>query len=131
MTTKKALKEQEKQEAVNTLLAILKPGDTVYTDVKHVSHSGMSRQVAVFVPYVDDGGKARIKEITWLVSKVLGVSVGSKYGIIMGGCGMDMCFEVVYRLGMVLWPNGTPEPHGRRNGEPDSCGGYALKKENL
>lgn len=24
-------------------------------------------------------------------------------------------------------PNGTDKPHGRRNGEPDSSGGYALK----
>ena len=131
MTTKKALKEQEKREAIATLLNILKPDDTVYTDVKHVASSGMSRQIAVFVPYVDNEGKARIKEITWLVSTALGIKVGSKYGLIMGGCGMDMCFSVVYRLGMALWPNGTPEPHGRRNGQPDSCGGYALKKEDL
>lgn len=47
-------------------------------------------------------------------------------GLKVGGCGMDMGFSVVYGLGMALWPNGTPKPHGVRNGEPDSDGGYAI-----
>lgn len=46
----------------------------------------------------------------------------------IGGCGMDMGFALVYELGMKLWPDGTPEPHGQRNGEPDSNGGYALRQ---
>jgi len=46
---------------------------------------------------------------------------------VVGGCGMDMGFAVVYDLGLSLWPAGTPAPHGTRNGEPDSNGGYALK----
>lgn len=33
----------------------------------------------------------------------------------------------VYSLGRTLWPDGTRAPHGRRNGQPDSDGGYALK----
>jgi hypothetical protein len=45
----------------------------------------------------------------------------------MSGAGMDMGFELVYRLGQAMWPNGTPEPHGTRNGQPDSDGGYALE----
>jgi hypothetical protein len=47
-------------------------------------------------------------------------------GIKIGGCGMDMGFDLVYSLGATLWPNGTRKPHGTRNGEPDSAGGYAL-----
>lgn len=42
---------------------------------------------------------------------------------------MDMGFHVVYALGSALWPDGTPAPHGTRNGEPDTAGGYALKHE--
>jgi hypothetical protein len=49
-------------------------------------------------------------------------------GITIGGCGMDMGFELVYQLGYALWPNGTPAPHGTRNGEPDTNGGYALRQ---
>lgn len=129
--SKKALKDQERQEAINTLLKWLKPNDIVYTDVKSVSSSGMSRQIACYVAYHVDGDKPRIKDITWFVSKVCDLKIGSKGGLVVGGCGMDMAFSVVYNLGRTLWPNGTPEPHGRRNGEPDSCGGYALKKESL
>jgi hypothetical protein len=39
-----------------------------------------------------------------------------------------MGFAAVYNLGYALWPNGTPEPHGTRNGVPDRDGGYALKQ---
>ncbi len=131
MTTKKAIKEQEKQDSITTLLSLVKPNDVIYTDIKSVSSSGMSRQIACYVAYIDEQEKARIREITWLVSKALDMRIGSKGGLIVGGCGMDMAFSVVYNLGCTLWPNGTPEPHGRRNGEPDSDGGYALKKESL
>lgn len=131
MTTKKALKEQERQEAIATLLTLVKPNDVIYTDIKSVSASGMSRQIACFITYLNDEAKPRIKDITWLVSRACDLKIGSKGGLLVGGCGMDMAFSVVYNLGRTLWPNGTPEPHGRRNGEPDSCGGYALKKECL
>ena len=47
-------------------------------------------------------------------------------GLKIPGGGMDMGFSVVYGLGHALWPNGTPKPHGTRNGEPDSEGGYAI-----
>lgn len=50
-------------------------------------------------------------------------------GVRVGGCGMDMGFHLVYQLGSVLWPKGTKKPHGKRNGEPDYSGGYALKHE--
>ena len=48
-------------------------------------------------------------------------------GIKIAGCGEDLGFALGYELGMTLWPQGTPKPHGMRNGEPDSNGGYALK----
>ena len=47
-------------------------------------------------------------------------------GLKVHGCGMDMGFSIVYGLGCALWPNGTDKPHGTRNGEPDSAGGYAI-----
>jgi len=128
--SKKALKDQEKQEAINTILKWVKPNDIVYTAIKSVSSSGMSRQIACYIAH-DNDGKPRIKDITWFVSKACGLKIGSKGGLIVGGCGMDMAFNVVYNLDRTLWPNGTLEPHGRRNGQPDSDGGYALKKESL
>ena len=129
--SKKAQKELERQEAITTLLKLVKPNDVIYTDIKSVSASGMSRQIACYIAYTNRQGQARIKEITYYVAKALDHKIGSKDGLCVSGCGMDMAFHVVYNLGRTLWPNGTPEPHGTRNGEPDSCGGYALKKEAL
>jgi hypothetical protein len=62
-----------------------------------------------------------------LAARAMNDRIADNGGIIIGGCGMDMGFALVYNLGSTLWPNGTPEPHGTRNREPDSDGGYALK----
>ena len=129
--SKKAQKELERHEAIATLLTMLKPKDVIYTDIKSVSSNGMSRQIACYIAYNNENEQARIKEITYHVAKACDWRTGSKGGLIIGGCGMDMAFHLVYNLGRTLWPNGTPEPHGTRNGVQDSDGGYALKKEAL
>lgn len=89
---------------------VLKPGDTVYTVLRHVSSSGMSRRIDCYA---------------------IGIAKrhASKQGLVVPGCGMDMGYHLVYSLGCALWPKGTKKPHGTRNGEPDSTGGYALKHE--
>lgn len=112
---------REKSESRETLLELLKPGDTVYTVLKYVSRSGMMRHIQLKI--VHDGD---ICDITYHAARVLGDSIAKDGGIRVAGCGMDMGFAVVYNLGAVLWPNGTDKPHGTRNGEPDSAGGYAL-----
>lgn len=115
---------KEKSESRETLHELLKPGDTVYTVLKHVSASGMSRSIQLKT--VVDGD---IVDITYHAARAMGDKIDQKHGgIKIGGCGMDMGFALVYALGRALWPNGTPEPHGTRNGEPDSAGGYALKQ---
>ena len=117
MTTK------TQQAARDNLLTMLKPGDTVYTRLNHVARSGMMRVIDLFI--IRDNEPQRI---TWSVCEALGDNYNRKHeGLKMTGCGMDMGFEAVYQLGYALWPNGTDTPHGTRNGEPDSCGGYALK----
>lgn len=120
--TKKQLAEQEKQAAITQLLAILKPGSTVYTELKRVSKSGMSRVISLKT--VQDG---EIITLDYLASQAIGYRLDSNGGLKVTGCGMDIGFHVVYVLGNALWPHGTPEPHGSRNGVPDTCGGYALK----
>ena len=116
--------EREKMEARERLLEILKPGDTVFTVLKHVSASGMSRSIQLKI--VQDGD---ICDISWYAARVLGDKIDSKHGgIKIGGCGMDMGFALVYNLGAALWPQGTDKPHGTRNGEPDRDGGYALRQ---
>ena len=112
----------DRTKALENLAELLKPGDTVYTCVRHVARSGMSRDIDLYV--------MRDNEPRWIsywVSQALGYPLAKHdRGIKIGGCGMDMGFHLVYNLGRRLWPNGTPKPHGRRNGEPDSDGGFAL-----
>ena len=129
MTTKTARKEAEREDARTRLLSMLKPGDRVYTVLRHVSSSGMSRRISLVIPTTDHDGKPAVTSIDWLAARVLSYRQHDKGGLMVGGCGMDMGFHVVYALGSALWPDGTPEPHGRRNGEPDTAGGYALRHE--
>jgi hypothetical protein len=127
MTTKYTA--AEKEEARVALLEILKPGSRVYTVCHHVARSGMMRVLSLYVALLDDKGHPYIRRIDWLACKAAGFTYSDKHeGLRMGGCGMDMGFHAVYCLGMALWPDGTPEPHSTRNGEPDSNGGYALKQ---
>jgi len=79
----------------------LKPGDTVYTTLNHVSSSGMFRRIGVRAivnnePQYLDG----------LVMLALGIKRGDKEGVPMGGCGMDMGFALVYDLSQALYGEG-------------------------
>lgn len=117
----------KRTEARAQLREMLQPGQTVYTVIRHVSASGMMRVIDLFT--IKDNEPQRI---TWLACEATGAPYNRKHeGMRMDGCGMDMCFAAVYNLGSAIWPQGTPSPHGRRNGQPDSAGGYALKQRNL
>jgi len=118
------ISKTDRAEALADLRAMLKPGDTVYTRLNHCSRSGMMRVIDLFV--IRDNEPRRI---TWGACCVIGGTYNEKHdGLRMDGCGMDMGFSAVYSLGRALWPEGTPEPHGSRNGAPDSDGGYSLKQ---
>ena len=94
--------KQEIEQAREYLHGYIKPGDKVYTILRQVSRSGMSRHISVLVKS-DEG----MHEVTHLVAKVLGERRNNDDGgLVVSGCGMDMGFEVVYRLGFALWPTG-------------------------
>jgi hypothetical protein len=116
-------KAHDKQNALE-MLSDVKPNEVIYTTVKHVSASGMSRDIAVC--RVIDG---RIQDISYFVSKILDRPLAKNNGVKVAGCGMDMGFHLVYSLSYALFPKGTDAPHGTRNGDPDSDGGYVLKHE--
>lgn len=150
-------KADRANEAREQLLKDLKPGDRVYCILKHSSASGMSRVIDLVVPYrhyenvypampadrakypgqTDYDAKPtrkfigmRVKRISHNAAAVIGWTYDmDRGGIKVSGCGMDMGFHTVYTLGAMLWPKGTKKPHGTRNGEPDTAGGYALKSE--
>lgn len=117
--------KEEKASALDRLREFLPVGSTVYYDVRKVARSGMSRRIKFYT--VSDG---HIVRLSYLVAKALGLTVNDD-GVRRDGWGYDAGFDTVYLIGRALWPNGTPKPHGTRNGEPDSCGGYALKAERL
>lgn len=106
------------------LREMIQPGQKVYCVLRSVSSSGMSRRISVFI--INDN---ELRNIDGFTSDAIGWTNSDKGGLVASGCGMDMGFALVYALGAALWPNGTPAPHGKRNGEPDSDGGYALKPE--
>lgn len=116
-----------KQESMKALYEILKPGDKVYTILRHVSASGMTRRISV---KAIKGGT--LCDITHHVANVAGFRMAfPKEGLRVSGCGMDMGFEVVYRLGAVLWPKGDGKTITGRNGDkkPETDGGYILRQE--
>jgi hypothetical protein len=97
MATTKA-KREAKAEAVAQLLKILKPGQTVYTVLRHVSSSGMTRRIDL---YVIQGKQPRF--ISGYVARALEYRQHKSGGLIVGGCGMDMGFHLVHSLGYALW----------------------------
>jgi len=126
----------EKNRSIEELKTILKPGDEVYTKLNHVSKSGMQRAISVKI--IRDN---KIQNISYLVSQVTEFKLHNKYeGIKIGGCGMDMGFEIVYNLGRILFKEsfncigkGCPS-NDHFNGDrdytshPHSDSGYALKQ---
>ena len=104
--------------------------DTVTLDYPPHAH-GPAASVTVardVVSIYQKTSRPAIRSISWLASRATGDTLDQdRGGLRLGGCGMDMGFQAVYSLGRAMWPNGTPKPHGTRNGDPDSDGGYALK----
>lgn len=94
--------QSERDAAIAELRATLTPGTTVYTVLRHVSRSGMSRDIDV---YVMEGNEPR--RITWTVSKATDIRYDRKAEALkVGGCGMDMGFHVVYNLSRALYDRG-------------------------
>lgn len=100
----------ERQEAIEQLRKWIKPGDTVYTILDHVSRSGMSRNIRVLVALAGEPGeKPSFIHPNHSVALAINMPRASKGdGIKIGGCGSDMGFEIVYSLGRALYPDGVP-----------------------
>ena len=137
----KAQKELEEKDIERTrelLRELIKAGDRVYTILNHVSSSGMSRRITVVIPTNNSAGLG-IRNISWYVAKVLGYKLyKNSHEIVVGGCGMDMGYHIVYSLSRALFREdfacigaGCPSNdhvNGReiKEGEQHSDAGYAL-----
>jgi hypothetical protein len=103
MTKSTYLKVAERDEAMIKLREILNPGDTVYAVLRHRSAGGMTRHIDLYK--IAEGEPLCL---SYWAGHALGlpVNVGNHEGIKIGGCGMDMGFELVYRLSGRLFPDG-------------------------
>jgi hypothetical protein len=132
----KYTKEQVERSGAYLLDTLkIKPGDTVYTIVRHVSRSGMSRNIEAYVMRDNEPVNISTSAATLLESPI-----AKDGGVKMGGCGMDMGFALVYGLSYTLFPGGftcTGEgcpSNDHSNGDKDRSphhhdeGGYALKQ---
>lgn len=100
-------KTNKRAEAIAKLREILKPGDTVYCILRHVSRSGMMRRLDVYKPDTDADGKPWQRYLTALVADALGYKLRrDENGIRVSGCGMDMGWHVVFNLSATLYPDG-------------------------
>lgn len=73
----------------------------VYTILRSVSSSGMSRHISLKIAH-----KGEIIDITYLAARVMGDKLSEKLGhntIRVNGCGMDMGFHLTYNLSSVLY----------------------------
>jgi hypothetical protein len=116
MTTNTINKEDQGYAIERLTDHYLAPGDTVYTLVRHVSTSGMSRDISLFVA---QGGE--IVDVTYYAAHAIGwrlVERNGRRAIRVQGAGMDMGFHTVYTLASVLY-----------RGAVEGDAGYALKQE--
>lgn len=96
------MKAQEREEAIASLRENLRAGVTIYTVLRSVSKTGMSRCLDLY--YVDHN---EINRITWSVAKILEWSYDRrKEALRVNGCGMDMGYHAVHCLGRVLFGDG-------------------------
>lgn len=92
----------EQQEAQDQLREWIKPGDTLYTVLRHVSASGMTRWIDVYRMTDNDP-----HWLSSLVAKATNMTLDRKREAIkIGGAGMDMGFAIVYELSHALYGDG-------------------------
>jgi len=100
--SKKQVKQELQQEAVERLLSLFE-GDAnpkVYTIIRNVSRSGMSRDISL--KYVKGGF---LYDLTYFAALALDWRLveGGQRSIRVQGCGMDMGFHLVSTLSRVLY----------------------------
>ena len=133
-----AAKVASRNEAIERLRASLAPGDTVHTVLRHVSASGMTRDIDALQLTSEPDGRIITHWLSGLACRALGWPRHND-AVRVSGVGMDMGFHLVYSLSRALFPAGF-DCTGKRcpsndhsNGDRDYTphnhrdGGYALR----
>jgi hypothetical protein len=118
--------QPERNRCIELLREALKPGDKLYTVLRSVSRSGMSRTIDVYAITCTDGQTDK-RCWSYTIATACGDSLDKNGAIKVSGCGTDAGFWIVYNLGRVLFPQGFAVS-GDTSGH-DADGGYALKQE--
>lgn len=133
----------DRDDALARLREWVEPGDELCTILRHVSRSGMSRVIDV-IKWGDDEchpGKQRVYGLGYNAAQAAGYSYDrDRNGVKIGGCGMDMGFQLVYTLSSALYPDGFEcigencPSNDHSNGDRDYSphhhkdGGYAIRQ---
>jgi len=94
--------KDEQEQALTWLFALLQPGDTVYSILRHVSRSGMLRVIELVA--FKNNQPCRFGYSAAIVT-------GRRYddkrrGVFINGCGMDLGLALVYELSYRLFADG-------------------------
>lgn len=94
------VRKSERLQAIEELKRIIKPEDTIFSVLRSVSRSGMSRDISFFV---FDKESCQPLMIDYLIAKVFRLPRSKNEGIKIHGCGMDMGYHIVNSLSIVLF----------------------------
>ena len=90
-------KELYRAQCIDKVKTMLENVDTVYGIVRHVSASGMSRDIDLYI--IADN---RPVYLTEYASTILDYPMAKNRGMKVGGCGMDMVFHCVSSLAYAI-----------------------------
>jgi hypothetical protein len=104
MVTKQKVSEEE----IDRLKAWIEANNyTVYTVVRSVARSGMSREISVVIPLINEHTQVQqFVHPSYTVAGLLGRTYSEKNGhnaVVCHGCGMDMGFDLVQNLSYALY----------------------------
>jgi hypothetical protein len=98
----KETRKMNREQAIEKLREAIEPNDILYTQLEHVTKSGMTRFIKV--RHIKDNYPY---DYTGLVAKALDWTYSDKYHAIkVGGCGMDMGFDLINTLSYTLYDDG-------------------------
>lgn len=90
-------KELYRLQSIEKVKTLLEGIDTVYGIIRHVSASGMSRDIDLYV--IKDN---QMIYLTGYASTILDYPMSKNQGMKVGGCGMDMVFHCVSSIAYAI-----------------------------
>ena len=92
------MQNESEKTLIKDLKKMVKKNSEIIIVIHNVSKSGMQRKMSAFVIY-----KKQLVNINWNIEK-LGIAKRDKnHKLIINGCGMDMAFDLSYRIKCKLY----------------------------